>query len=86
MAGFNNKFLCVLHGIVKLMKDSELRLLLSQLSPHFLFNTLNNIYGISLTQHQRVPALLLKLSELLRWVKLKVRTKSTAGLIELFSW
>jgi sensor histidine kinase YesM len=41
--------------------------LLSQLSPHFLFNTLNNIYGISLTQHKRVPPLLLKLSELLRY-------------------
>ncbi|MDO6432624.1 histidine kinase [Flavitalea sp. BT771] len=48
-------------------KESELRLLLSQLSPHFLFNTLNNIYGISITQHQRVPSLLLKLSELLRY-------------------
>jgi sensor histidine kinase YesM len=48
-------------------KESELRLLLSQLSPHFLFNTLNNIYGISLTQQQRVPQLLLKLSELLRY-------------------
>jgi Histidine kinase len=48
-------------------KESELRLLLSQLSPHFLFNTLNNIYGISITQHQRVPELLLKLSELLRY-------------------
>ncbi|TDE11026.1 sensor histidine kinase [Dyadobacter psychrotolerans] len=48
-------------------KESELQLLLSQLSPHFLFNTLNNIYGISLTQQQRVPQLLLKLSELLRY-------------------
>ncbi|SEI45880.1 Histidine kinase [Dyadobacter koreensis] len=48
-------------------KESELQLLLSQLSPHFLFNTLNNIYGISLTQQQRVPLLLLKLSELLRY-------------------
>lgn len=48
-------------------KESELQLLLSQLSPHFLFNTLNNIYGISLSQHQRVPQLLLKLSELLRY-------------------
>ncbi|MCF0074210.1 sensor histidine kinase [Dyadobacter sp. CY261] len=53
--------------IVKEQKESELRLLLSQLSPHFLFNTLNNIYGISLTQQQRVPKLLLKLSELLRY-------------------
>ena len=48
-------------------KESELRLLLSQLSPHFLFNTLNNIYGISLSQDKRVPGLLLKLSDLLRY-------------------
>ncbi|MBL4675674.1 MAG: histidine kinase [Mucilaginibacter sp.] len=46
---------------------SELHLLQSQLSPHFLFNTLNNVYGLSLTDHQKVPSLLLKLSELLRY-------------------
>jgi len=45
----------------------ELRFLQNQLSPHFLFNTLNNIYGISLTQHEKVPGLLLKLSDLLRY-------------------
>ena len=48
-------------------KQSELSLLQSQLSPHFLFNTLNNLYGISITQHERLPGLLLKLSELLRY-------------------
>lgn len=48
-------------------KQSELNLLQSQLSPHFLFNTLNNLYGISITQHEQVPALLLKLSDLLRY-------------------
>jgi len=46
---------------------SELNLLQSQLSPHFLFNTLNNLYGLSLTDHQKIPPLLLKLSELLRY-------------------
>jgi len=46
---------------------SELHLLQSQLSPHFLFNTLNNLYGLSITQHERIPPLLLKLSELLRY-------------------
>ncbi|MCO4293559.1 histidine kinase [Solitalea sp. MAHUQ-68] len=46
---------------------SELQLLQSQLSPHFLFNTLNNVYGLSITNHEKVPALLLKLSELLRY-------------------
>lgn len=47
--------------------QSELKLLQSQLSPHFLFNTLNNIYGISLTRQEKVPSLLLKLSDLLRY-------------------
>ncbi len=47
--------------------QSELNLLQSQLSPHFLFNTLNNLYGLSITDHQKIPPLLLKLSELLRY-------------------
>jgi hypothetical protein len=46
---------------------SELHLLQSQLSPHFLFNTLNNLYGLSITQHEKIPTLLLKLSDLLRY-------------------
>ncbi len=46
---------------------SELHLLQSQLSPHFLFNTLNNLYGLSISQHEKLPTLLLKLSELLRY-------------------
>lgn len=46
---------------------SELHLLQSQLSPHFLFNTLNNMYGLSITDHQKLPPLLLKLAELLRY-------------------
>jgi LytS/YehU family sensor histidine kinase len=48
-------------------KEVELELLRSQLSPHFLFNTLNNLYGLSITQHQKMPGLLLKLSDLLRY-------------------
>lgn len=47
--------------------QTELHLLQSQLSPHFLFNTLNNLYGLSLSQHEKIPPLLLKLSELLRY-------------------
>jgi len=46
---------------------SELGILQSQLSPHFLFNTLNNLYGISISQHEKIPPLLLKLSDLLRY-------------------
>lgn len=47
--------------------QSELQLLQSQLSPHFLFNTLNNLYGLSITQHEKIPPLLLRLSDLLRY-------------------
>lgn len=46
---------------------SELHVLQSQLSPHFLFNTLNNLYGLSISDHEKIPVLLLKLSELLRY-------------------
>lgn len=47
--------------------QTELQLLQSQLSPHFLFNTLNNLYGLSITQHDKIPPLLLKLADLLRY-------------------
>lgn len=48
-------------------RENELDLLRSQLSPHFLFNTLNNLYGLSMTQQEKMPVLLLKLSDLLRY-------------------
>jgi LytS/YehU family sensor histidine kinase len=53
--------------IMKQQKESELQLLKSQLSPHFLFNVLNNLYGLSLTHADKVSPMLLKLSGLLRY-------------------
>jgi LytS/YehU family sensor histidine kinase len=54
-------------AIVQQQRESELKLLRSQLSPHFLFNVLNNLYGLSIRQDQKVPRLILKLSDLLRY-------------------
>lgn len=48
-------------------KESELSLLRSQVSPHFLFNTLNNMYSLSINRPGQMPPLLLKLAELLRY-------------------
>jgi sensor histidine kinase YesM len=52
--------------IARHQRESELKLLRSQLSPHFLFNILNNLYGLSARQDKRVPGLILRLSDLLR--------------------
>jgi hypothetical protein len=48
--------------------QSELTLLKSQLNPHFFFNTLNNLYALSLTQDRATPEVVLRLAELMRYV------------------
>ena len=48
-------------------KNAELKLLKAQLNPHFLFNTLNNLYGLSVVKSDKLPDLMLKLSDLLRY-------------------
>lgn len=46
--------------------EAELKTLKGQVHPHFLFNSLNNIYSLSLTNPDKVPELILKLSDLMR--------------------
>ena len=48
--------------------DMELRLLKSQMTPHFLFNALNNIYSLVYTKDNNAPQSVLKLSDMLRYV------------------
>lgn len=48
--------------------EMEQKYLKNQLSPHFIFNTLNNIYYYSLEESKRTPELILKLSELIRFL------------------
>ncbi len=48
--------------------QAELNFLKTQINPHFLFNTLNNIYGLSLKQSPHTSTSILKLSELLRFI------------------
>ena len=51
----------------KQQKEDQLRHLKAQLNPHFLFNTLNNLYGLSVAESKKLPDLMMKLSELLRY-------------------
>jgi hypothetical protein len=48
-------------------KQAELDNLKAQLSPHFLFNTMNNFYGLAVAQSKQLPDLMLRLSELMRY-------------------
>lgn len=48
--------------------QSELKFLKNQINPHFLFNTLNNIYALSLIKSEATPEVILKLSDLLRYM------------------
>ncbi|MEJ7823240.1 MAG: histidine kinase [Chitinophagaceae bacterium] len=47
---------------------AELQLLKAQVHPHFLFNTLNNIYSFSLENSKKTPGMILKLSSLLSYM------------------
>lgn len=48
--------------------QTELRLLQQQINPHFLFNTLNNLYALCLQQSPNAPKLVVQLANLLRYV------------------
>ncbi|MEP4534486.1 MAG: sensor histidine kinase [Cyclobacteriaceae bacterium] len=47
---------------------TEMRFLKSQINPHFLFNALNNIYSLSYTGSKQTPSMIMKLSDMLRYV------------------
>jgi sensor histidine kinase YesM len=51
----------------KLQTQYELEHLKSQISPHFLFNTMNNFYGLAVQKSDKLPELMVKLSNLLRY-------------------
>lgn len=55
----------------KLMREkveAELRFLKIQLNPHFLFNTLNNLYYLTTEKSEKAPQAILQLSEMLDYV------------------
>ena len=56
--------------------ETELRFLRSQISPHFFFNTLNNIYALTLEKSSKAPDVVLKLSELMRYLLYETKNKS----------
>lgn len=49
-------------------QEAQLQYLRAQINPHFLFNTLNNIYSLATVRSEQTAPMVLQLSELLRYV------------------
>ncbi len=61
--------------------ETELKYLKAQLNPHFLFNTLNNLYSYVVTNSPKAPDMILKLSAMLDYILYKSQ-KETVSLEE----
>ncbi|MEP7269637.1 MAG: histidine kinase [Saprospiraceae bacterium] len=48
--------------------QSELKFLKTQINPHFLFNTLNSLYALTLKKSEQAPEIVVKLSEMMRYM------------------
>lgn len=55
--------------------ESELQFLKNQINPHFLFNTLNNIYTLAYLKEDNAAPMIMKLSELLRYMLYECRAQ-----------
>ena len=71
---------------------SELRFLKSQINPHFLFNTLNSLYALTIKKSDLAPEIVLRLSDMMRymlyecnekWVSLNREVTYIEGYLEL---
>ncbi len=51
----------------KILLENELKYLRSQIQPHFFFNTLNNLYSLTIDKSDKAPDLILKLSDLMKY-------------------
>ena len=57
-----------LRSLEKAQVEAELKFLRAQVHPHFLFNTLNNLYALTLDKSENASEVVLKLSDLLNYM------------------
>ena len=71
-------------NIIKSEKlDSELSFLKSQVNPHFLFNTLNNIYSLANRKSEHTGNAIMKLSHLMRYMLYEAKKETVALQLEI---
>ncbi|MEM1320097.1 MAG: histidine kinase [Bacteroidota bacterium] len=54
-------------AIIRQQSEAQLLYLKSQINPHFLFNSLNNIYALAVEKSDQTPKMILQLADLLRY-------------------
>jgi len=54
-------------NLESLVKETELKMLRSQINPHFLFNSLNSISSLTITDPEKARDMVVKLSEFMRY-------------------
>lgn len=69
--------------LAKLQLSTELKFLRTQIQPHFFFNTINNLYALTLTKSDDAPRMVLKLSDLMQYVLYEVKSSNTSLLEEI---
>ena len=58
--------------------EAELNFLKSQIQPHFFFNTLNNLYSLTLKKSDHAPEVVLKLSDLMSYMLYESNTSNVS--------
>ncbi len=67
----------------KLQLRTELNYLRTQIQPHFFFNTLNNLYALTLEKSDYAPEIVLKLSEIMEYVLYDMKEKTVSLIKEI---
>ncbi len=69
--------------LAKLQLSTELKFLRTQIQPHFFFNTLNNLYALTLKKSDNAPRLVIKLSDMMQYVLYEVNSSKASLLKEI---
>jgi sensor histidine kinase YesM len=54
--------------IIRQRDEAEFRMLKAQVNPHFLFNTLNNLYSLAYSRSEKTAGAIMSLSEIMRYL------------------
>ncbi len=69
--------------LAKLQMSTELKFLRTQIQPHFFFNTLNNLYALTLKKSDNAPRLVIKLSDMMQYILYDVKSSKASLLQEI---